>query len=171
MLRAERLTTPRLALEPLRLKHAAELATALDDPALHAFIGGAPSTELELRERYDRLGAGRTPDGTEDWLNWVVRDRATREAVGTVQATVRDGGLEAELAWVIVTTRQGEGLATEAATAVRDELGASGVATFIAHIHPDHAASAAVAGRLGMRPTRSRADGEVRWSDAGRSRP
>jgi RimJ/RimL family protein N-acetyltransferase len=163
MLRAERLTTPRLVLEPLRPEHATELAPALDDPALHAFIGGAPSTDEELRERYSRLAAGRSPDGAEDWLNWVVRDRATGDPAGTLQATVRDDGQSAELAWVIVTERQGQGLATEAATAVTDALHAAGVDTFLAHIHPDHVASAAVARRLGMRPTRSRAGGEIRW--------
>jgi RimJ/RimL family protein N-acetyltransferase len=164
MLRAARLTTPRLVVEPLRPEDAAQLAPALDDPALHAFIGGAPSAEEELRERYARLAAGQSPDGAEDWLNWVVRDRATGDPVGTIQATVRDVKRHAELAWVIVTSRQGQGLATEAATAVRDALRAAGVDTFIAHIHLDHAASAAVARRLGMRPTRSRVDGEVRWS-------
>jgi hypothetical protein len=35
---------------------------------------------------------------------------------------------------------------------------------FVAHIHPDHAASAAIARRLGLAPGDPRADGEVRWS-------
>jgi RimJ/RimL family protein N-acetyltransferase len=90
-----------------------------------------------------------------------VRDRGSHEAVGTLQATV--SGRTAELAWVIATSHQGEGLATEAATAVRDVLRAAGVATFVAHVHPDHAASAAIARRLGLRPTQARDDGEIRW--------
>jgi RimJ/RimL family protein N-acetyltransferase len=161
VLAAEPITTPRLHLEPLRIDHAGELAPVLDDRALHAFTGGAPSTEEELRERYARQVAGRSPDGADDWLNWVVRDRGSHEAVGTLQATV--SGRTAELAWVIATSHQGEGLATEAATAVRDVLRAAGVATFIAHVHPDHATSAAIARRLGLRPTQARDDGEIRW--------
>jgi RimJ/RimL family protein N-acetyltransferase len=161
VLAAAPITTARLELEPLRIEHASELARVLDDQALHAFTGGAPSTEEELRERYTRQVAGHSPDGTRDWLNWVVRNRATNEAVGTLQATVSGG--TAELAWVIATNRQGEGLATEAATAVRDTLGAAGVTTFVAHVHPDHAASAAIARRLGMQPTEPRDDGEIRW--------
>jgi RimJ/RimL family protein N-acetyltransferase len=158
------LTTARLELEPLREDHASELAPVLDDPALHAFTGGTPSTEAQLRERYARQATGRSPDGTQDWLNWVLRDRATHDAVGTLQATVYDEGRTAELAWVIATGRQGEGLATEAATAVRDWLRAHGVTSLVAHIHPDHAASAAIARRLGLGPTdHSRDDGEVRW--------
>jgi RimJ/RimL family protein N-acetyltransferase len=161
VLAAEPITTPRLHLEPLRIDHAGELAPVLDDRALHAFTGGAPSTEQELCERYARQVAGRSPDGADEWLNWVVRDRATLQAVGSLQATI--SARTAELAWVIATSRQGEGLATEAATAVRDVLRGAGVATFVAHVHPDHAASAAIARRLGMQPTQPRDDGEIRW--------
>ena len=35
--------------------------------------------------------------------------------------------------------------------------------TIVAAIHPDHAASAAVARRAGMTPTAERADGEIIW--------
>jgi RimJ/RimL family protein N-acetyltransferase len=84
VLRAEPLTTRRLELEPLRPDHARELAPVLDDPGLHAFTGGAPSPDSALRARFARQAAGRSPDGTQDWLNWLVRDRATREAVDTL---------------------------------------------------------------------------------------
>jgi RimJ/RimL family protein N-acetyltransferase len=160
--RAEPLTTPRLTLEPLRVEHARELAPLLDDPALHAFTDGAPETEAQLRARYERQVAGHAPDRSAGWLNWVLRDRATGAPVGTVQATITDGA--AELAWVVATKRQGEGLATEAATAVAQWLRSRGVEQLVAHIHPDHAASAAVARRLGMTPGEPRADGELRWS-------
>jgi len=159
--RAEPLTTRRLVLEPLRVEDARDLAPLLDDPALHAFTGGEPSTEAQLRVRYARQVAGHSPDGTAGWLNWVARDRATRTPVGTTQATLSETG--AELAWVIATSRQGEGLATEAATAAMDWLRGRGVTTFVAHIHPDHAASAAVARHLGLSPTDERRAGEVRW--------
>jgi RimJ/RimL family protein N-acetyltransferase len=85
--------------------------------------------------------------------------------VGTTQATLSE--TEAELAWVIATSRQGEGLATEAATAAMDWLRGRGVTTFVAHIHPDHAASPAVARHLGLVATDERKDGEVRWVAAG----
>jgi RimJ/RimL family protein N-acetyltransferase len=134
--RAEALTTQRLALEPLRPEHARELAPVLADPALHAFIGGEPATEDELRARFERQAAGRSPDGAQGWLNWVARDRATRAPVGTVQATITDGDgvRSAALAWVVATSRQGEGLATEAARAAVDWLRGRGVTRFVAHI-------------------------------------
>jgi RimJ/RimL family protein N-acetyltransferase len=160
--RAEALTTQRLVLEPLRPDHARELALVLGDPALHAFIGGEPASEAELRERFTRQAAGRSPDGAQGWLNWVARDRATE---GTIQATISDteAGRSAALGWVVATSRQGEGLATEAAGAATDWLRDHGVSHFAAHIHPDHAASAAVARHLGLAATDERHNGEIRW--------
>ena len=163
--RAEALTTPRLVLEPLRPEHARELAPILADPALHAFTGGEPAGESDLRARFTRQAAGHSPDRAQGWLNWVARDRATQAPVGTVQATISDddGVRTAALAWVVATSRQGEGLATEAARAARDWLRGREVTRFVAHIHPDHGPSAVVARHLGLAATGERRDGEVRW--------
>jgi RimJ/RimL family protein N-acetyltransferase len=93
----------------------------------------------------------------------MLRARDTGELVGSVQATVT--GSAAELAWVVAVPHQGRGLAREAATAVRDRLRDDGVTRFTAHIHPDHVASAAVARALGLSPTSTLVDGEIRWAD------
>ncbi|GAA3112479.1 MULTISPECIES: GNAT family N-acetyltransferase [Nonomuraea] len=147
--------TSRLTLVPLRPEHASEMAGVLADPALHAFTGGAPLNAVELRARYERLAAG--PPG---WRNWVIRLRAEDCLVGYVQATVE--GRTAEVAWVVGTAWQGRGLAREAAVALVERL-ADEVDTVIAHIHPGHAASQAVAAAAGLRATSQRQDGEVRW--------
>lgn len=164
-LTAERLLTERLALDPLRVEDATELAPLLDDPGLHTFIGGKPAGEDELRARFRRQVAGRSPDGAERWLNWVVRLRGSGAAAGTVQATVRvrDGALAADVAWVIATPHQGQGYAREAGVALVRWLGAEGVELVAAHVHPDHAASGAVARAAGLAPTARIVDGEVRW--------
>ena len=158
------LRTPRLVLEPLSPAHAEEMAPVLADPALHRFTGGLPATVDELRERYARQVAGRSPDGRARWLNWVVRHGG--DAVGHVQATVLDAatGPVAELAWVIGSAHQGRGFAREAAAAAVTALPAG--AALVAHIHPDHAASAAVARALGLAPTGAVVDGELRWESA-----
>ena len=163
--RAEALTTPRLVLEPLRPDHAREFAPVLADPGLQAFTGGEPADEDDLRARFARQSVGHSPDGVQGWLSWVARDRATHAPVGTVQATITgDQGVSSStLAWVVATSRQGEGLATEAARAARDWLREQGVTRFVAHIHPDHAASAAVARHLGLAVTDERWAGEIRW--------
>jgi RimJ/RimL family protein N-acetyltransferase len=106
--------------------------------------------------------AGHSPDGSETWLNWLLRRRDTGELVGSLQATV--SGATAELAWVVAVPHQGRGYAREAAEAVQGRLRATGVSGFVAHIHPEHAASAGVARALGLAPTDTVVDGEIRWA-------
>ncbi|WP_435969700.1 GNAT family N-acetyltransferase [Streptomyces sp. Qhu_M48] len=154
--------TPRLDLVPLAVAHADEMAGVLADPALHAFIGGAPLTPPELRARYERLTAG-SPDPATVWCNWVVRLRAEDRLAGTVQATVTEGGRVAEVAWVIGVEWQGRGLAGEAAGALVALLAERGVRTVVAHVHPAHPASQSVARAAGLTPTDRVRDGEIRW--------
>ncbi|MDV5146221.1 GNAT family N-acetyltransferase [Streptomyces sp. SBC-4] len=156
------LSTERLDLLPLAVAHAEEMAGVLADPALHAFIGGAPLTAPELRGRYERLAAG-SPDPAVVWRNWVVRLREEGRLAGTVQATVTDGGRVAEIAWVVGTEWQGRGIAREAARGLVALLADQGVRTVLAHVHPDHTASAAVARAAGLAPTEEWEDGEIRW--------
>ena len=148
-----------IELSPLTVDHAPAMVAVLSDPSLYEFTGGTPPTLEELTARYARQTVGHSPDGSEQWLNWVVLLDST--PVGYVQATVV--GDSAEIAWVISPSVQGRGLATEAARAMVGLLTAAGVRRLVAHVHPDHAASARVAERLGLRPTDVVEDGEVRW--------
>jgi RimJ/RimL family protein N-acetyltransferase len=159
------LCTDRLELEPLRVDHAEEMARVLGDPALHARTGGSPPDLDQLRERYRLQSAGRSPDGSQLWMNWVVRRRDDRAALGYVQATVElapDGA--AEVAWVVGSPHQGRGYAREAARAMVTWLQDEGVRVVVAHIAPGHAASEAVARAAGLAPTTTVVDGETRWS-------
>jgi RimJ/RimL family protein N-acetyltransferase len=162
---------PRLDLEPLRVEHADEMAPLLDDPQLHTFIGGEPASLDELRDRYQRLVEGRSPDGRQSWLNWVLRCRTDRRAVGTVQATVEDDpdGRLAEVAWVVARPYQGQGYAREAGECMVRWLREQGVVVVRAHVYPDHAASQAVARAIGLTPTSVVVDEEVRWESGGTS--
>ncbi|MFG2921742.1 GNAT family N-acetyltransferase [Streptomyces sp. NPDC048305] len=157
----EPFATARLDALPLDVDHAREMAAVLFDPALHEWTGGAPEDEDTLRARYERQSAG-SPDPAELWWNWVLRVRADGCLAGYVQATVR--GARAEVAWVVGTRWQGRGYAKEAATGLVDHLlGTVSLRSVIAHIHPGHAASAAVASAAGLHPSDLRVDGEVRW--------
>ena len=155
----------RVVLEPLRVDHASEMAVLVDDSQLHTFIGGTPPTEEELVERYRHQVSGWSRDRSQRWLNWVVRRRADDQAVGTVQATVTslDGLLVAEVAWVVGTAYQGQGYAKEAASTMVQWLRSRGISRVVAHIHPDHHASHAVARALGLSRTGTWHDGEERW--------
>ncbi|MBD2762956.1 GNAT family N-acetyltransferase [Kocuria sp. cx-455] len=151
----------RLTLEPLRVDHASEMLEVLGDPALYEFTGGRPPTLEELTARYALQVTGTSPDGAEEWRNWIVRSAATAQAIGYVQATIRRTERSADLAWVIGTRWWGLGYATEAASAMAGLLRADDIAHFTAHISPGHGASERVARKVGLHPTIERVDGEV----------
>ena len=153
--------TERLSLLPLRVEFADEMAAVLGDPGLHAFTGGAPLGAEALRSRYERLVAG-SPDPAVGRLNWVIQRRDRRCLVGTVQATVTAGPV-AEVAWVVGSRWQGHRIGSEAAVGLVGWLAGQRVRTVVAHIHPGHAASAAVATAAGLTATDRWHDDEVRW--------
>lgn len=156
------IATERLRLLPLRIEYAVPMAEVLSDPRLYAFTGGEPPTVEVLEARYRRQLAG--PDNVnEQWLNWVVEYDGN--LVGYVQATVT--GSIAEIAWVIGTAWQGRGFAKEAAQGLVTWLRAQNAQEIVAHIHPDHTASAAVAAAIGLARTDVLEDGEYLWSTAG----
>jgi RimJ/RimL family protein N-acetyltransferase len=160
---AQAITTSRLDLHPLRQDHADEMAAILADPQLYAFTGGTPPTAAELRSRYGRWLAG-SPDPATSWCNWVIGLRSAAGLVGTVQATIATGqATTAEVAWIVGLRWQGQGIATEAARALMVWLQRQSVRVVIAHIHPDHHASASVARAIGLAPTDQMQDGEIRW--------
>lgn len=154
----------RLDLVPLRPEHAGEMAAVLAVPGLYAFTGGSPPRPEELRDRYDRWSAG-SPDPDTCWLNWVLHLREQQCLVGTVQATVTSGedGRVAEIAWIVGRPWQRRGFATEAARALVDWLRTQPVHRVVAHIHPDHAGSVAVAAAAGLHPTDRWHEGERTW--------
>lgn len=161
---AQAIETARLSLEPLRIEHAEPMASVLADPQLHTFIGGVPASAPQLRSRYARMLAGPDDPGVS-WCNWMIRLRENCRLTGTVQATISPNGdkLYAEIAWVIGTAWQHRGIATEAACALVDWLAQQPIHAVIAHIHPDHHASAAVATAAGLTATAELHDGETRW--------
>jgi RimJ/RimL family protein N-acetyltransferase len=164
----ELISTARLDLVPLSAAHAEEMATVLSSPSLHTFIGGEPLSPGALRTRYERLVAG-SPDPSVTWCNWVLRLRSEPCLTGTVQATVTEAGSVAEIAWVVGTPWQGRGLASEAVQGLVSWLAARpSIRTVVAHIHPAHQASAAVATAAGLAPTDEYQDGEIRWQRATR---
>jgi RimJ/RimL family protein N-acetyltransferase len=161
----ESIVTGRLTLTALTIQDADEMVGVLNDERLHEFVGGRPDTITELRDRYRRFVAGPT-EGSDIWLNWIVRSTHDGAAIGTVQATVStlsDARTVADVAWVIGMAWQGRGYAGEAACALIDWLRARGVDEVNAHIRRDHHASATVASRAGLHPTDERVDGETVW--------
>jgi len=152
---ARRIDTRRLILEPLRVAHADAMVSVLADDALYEYTGGAPPTLEELRARYARQVCGSSPGRTYGWLNWIVREREYGGTVGAVQATLsrKQHEMVAEVAWLIGISYQR-----------RAWLGHNDVVVVAAQISPRHAASVAVAERLGLTATSTVIDGETRWT-------
>ena len=139
------------------------MVAVLADERLYAFTGGRPPTLDELRARYAAQVTGHSPDGAEEWRTWIVRVREDAGASGYVQATITDEGRAADVAWVIGIPWQRRGYASEAAVALVAWLRSRGVVLVTAHVHPDHAASAAVAERAGLAPSAVLEEGERVW--------
>jgi RimJ/RimL family protein N-acetyltransferase len=113
--------TERLLLEPLTCHHAEEMFPVLSDPAIYEWLDyGAPASVEALRTLYVRLEAGHSPDGSEVWLNRLVRMHSGL-AIGYVQATVYPAQ-KAYVGYVLASAHWGKGHATEAMTALLNHL-------------------------------------------------
>lgn len=113
--------TERLLLELLLPGHAEELFPVLSDPAIYQWLDyGAPASVGYLQDLYARLEAGRSPDGSEVWLNFLVRVKGG-QAIGTVQATVHPGH-KTYVGYVLASAYWGNGYAAEAMTALLTHL-------------------------------------------------
>jgi RimJ/RimL family protein N-acetyltransferase len=111
-----------LRLQPLVQAHAEALYPLLADPLLYTFMDhGPPASEAALQGVYAKLESRRSPDGTEQWLNWAVFDDQG-QALGFVQATVLSGH-RAWVAYVLGRAHWGRGHARAATAAMLSHLG------------------------------------------------
>ncbi|MDP1690951.1 MAG: GNAT family N-acetyltransferase [Burkholderiaceae bacterium] len=114
------LETARLRLEPQLAAHADAMFAVLSDPAIYTYENQPPLSLPWLRERFVKLQTRRSGDGSEQWLNWVLRQRSG-DLIGYVQATVQPDG-QAFVAYELASAHWGRGLGGEAVAAMIDEL-------------------------------------------------
>jgi ribosomal-protein-alanine N-acetyltransferase len=84
-------TSARCTLEPQVEAHAQEMFEVLSDPAIYEFERVPPPSVERLAAGYKRRESRQSDDGTEKWLNWVVRVNSG-ELAGYIQATVLPSG-------------------------------------------------------------------------------
>jgi RimJ/RimL family protein N-acetyltransferase len=145
------LSTPRLTLEPQCAAHADAMFAVLGDPEIYIYENEPPVSLEWLRKRFAALEARRSPDGCEQWLNWVLRQRSD-ELIGYVQATVGAEG-RAFIAYDLASAHWGRGLAREAVEAMIDELASRyGVHTLVAVFKRANTRSRRLLERLGFTP-------------------
>ncbi len=147
---APALCTERLLLEPLRRGHAEEMFAVLADPAIYDFLDDGPPASVEaLRDRYTKLETRCSADGSQAWLNWVLRLRGG-EAIGYVQATI-DPGRRCYVAYLLSPRYQGQGYATEAMAWLLSHLAEEHpTPVILAVVEVANAKSAALLRRLGF---------------------
>lgn len=151
------LVTPRLALRTWRADDLTPFAELCADPVVMAHVGdGRPRTWAEselsltrIRDDWERRGFG--PFALES-----LDDGGFIGFTGIDEPTFLPEILPClEVGWRLRTDRWGQGLATEAATAVIDwSVAVIGVDRLVSVISVDNVRSIRVAGKLGMRAER-----------------
>jgi [ribosomal protein S5]-alanine N-acetyltransferase len=109
-----------LTLEPQVAAHADEMFIVLGDPAIYEYENEPPQSLQGLRERFADLESRRSPNGQEQWLNWVIRVPCG-PLIGYVQATVYPDG-RAAIAYEMHSAHWGRGLGSRAVRAMIGEL-------------------------------------------------
>ena len=110
----------RCTLEPQVAVHAREMFNVLSDPAIYEFENEPPPSEEWLEKRYSLLESRCSADGTEQWLNWVVR-LPRGQLAGYVQATVLGSG-SSYVAYELASRHWRQGIGGSAVSAMLDEL-------------------------------------------------
>ena len=140
-----------VSLEPQTVEHAEEMFAVLSDPAIYEYENQPPASLEWLRTRFGKLESRRSTDGTEQWLNWVVRI-AGGGLIGYVQATVRADG-SAAIAYELSSAHWGRGLGRGAVEAMLVELVARyRVTAFVAVAKQQNFRSLRLLERLGFAP-------------------
>jgi ribosomal-protein-alanine N-acetyltransferase len=145
------LCTACCTLEPLVVTHAPEMFLVLSDPAIYEFENEPPVSVEWLARRYEYLEGRESPDGKEQWLNWVIQlpDGAL---AGCVQATALAGG-KSYVAYELNSRYWRQGIGSSAVRAVLAELRSNyGVHTFVAVLKTANYRSMAFLQQLGFSP-------------------
>jgi RimJ/RimL family protein N-acetyltransferase len=103
-----------------------------------------------LRERCQKWAARRSPDGTEEWLNWFAREKASGDYVAMIQATVGPDS-SAYLAYITFVPHWRRGYAYEGCRAVIHWLFGRGVEEIVAEMDVRNTASVCLIEKLGFR--------------------
>jgi ribosomal-protein-alanine N-acetyltransferase len=138
-------------LEPQLSAHAAEMFVVLSDPAIYEFENSPPASEAWLTERFTRLEAMKSKDGSEVWLNWVIR-LPTGELAGYMQATIMRAQT-AYIAYELSSKYWRRGIGSSAVRAMQGELVAHyGVLSLVAVLKARNFRSHSLLSSLGFKP-------------------
>ena len=138
-------------LEPQIAAHAPAMFEVLSDPAIYEFEGQPPPSLERLAAGYRRRESRVSPDGSEQWLNWVVR-LPSSELAGYVQATVLTSGVS-YVAYEFASKYWRQGVGSASVSAMMQELSQTyGVTMFVAVLKAANFRSVGLLRHLGFSP-------------------
>lgn len=143
------LPCPQCVLEPQVEAHAPEMFLVLSDPAIYEYEGVPPPSIARLAAAYLGRESRVSPDGKDQWLNWVVR-LPGGQLSGYVQATIYESGA-AYIGYEFASKYWKQGIATAAIRRMLDELVTTyAVHTFVAVLKTANFRSMTLLMRLGF---------------------
>ncbi|MET9532780.1 GNAT family N-acetyltransferase [Streptomyces sp. NPDC006649] len=144
------ITTERLRLRPLSESDTDWWVRLHADEEVNSYVGAYTPAQAAARLRVIEQQWARRGHGL-----CAVELRSTGEAIGRCGLHWWEQFDETEIGWTFARAHWGRGYATEAARSVLAwGFGPLGLERITSMIHPDNAASAAVARRLGFTPLR-----------------
>ena len=133
------------------VSHAHEMFAVLADPAIYEFENEAPVSEQALAQHCALMQSRQSPDGTEVWLNWVIR-LSSGELAGYVQATVLPSGV-ALVAYELASRHWRQGIGSAAVAAMLAELRVHyAITSYVAVLKARNYRSVALLRKLGFKP-------------------
>jgi [ribosomal protein S5]-alanine N-acetyltransferase len=155
------ITVSHCTLEPQVAAHAHEMFAVLNDPAIYEFENVPPVSEEWLRKRYERLETRGPSDGTQQWLNWVIR-LPDGKLAGYVQATVLPD-CTAYVAYELNSQYWRKGIGSSALRAMLQELHEQyEVEIFVAVLKSKNYRSEGLLRKLGFAPATKEQDARYR---------
>lgn len=143
------LCTDRLLLREMNHADFDTFAAVHGAPEHARFIGGA----CDRNQAWRRFAAMLGHWTLRGFGMWAIEEWATGKFAGCAGLWYPEGWDEVELGYWLTPEMTGKGYATEAATAARKYASQTlGHRRLASYIHPDNAASIAVAERLGAKP-------------------
>jgi RimJ/RimL family protein N-acetyltransferase len=155
------LLATRCVLEPQVEADASQMYGVLADPAIYEFENDPPPSQEWPAQRFRLLESRGSADGTEQWLNWVIRLPGGMLA-GYVQATVMPSAV-AFVAYELASRHWRQGIGSSAVRAVLDELRTHyGAQTFVAVLKARNFRCEALLRSLGFEPAGAEQQAEYR---------
>ena len=142
-MRADPFESERLEMRAPTPEDAPALYEAYRDPGVMRFWSSPPHASVD--ETVDYV----TPQVGDQWRQWVIVERATARAIGTLAAGERRRGVM-EIGYLLSAAASGQGYAREGVGALIDMLFAEGARRVFADTDPDNVRSIALLVELGF---------------------